>query len=147
MTIVAIVMPLANAPNTIYAQGTVDPNVEGTWIVTVTPDGGAAFRALVTFSTGGTMVESSQGDKGGQGVWKRTGGRTFGFTFEQFQFDLNGTFTGTLKVRERDEFDQRFASYSGVATIEGRDPSGKLVFSGCARTQAVRMNVEAPDCR
>src|ERR1041385_2406482 len=93
LTILAIGITVSHWSNTIQAQGSVDPNVEGTWSVTVTPDGGPPFRALVSFGSGGTVIESSSGgdnDKGGQGVWKRTGLRTFGFTVEQFQYDAAG---------------------------------------------------------
>jgi hypothetical protein len=149
VVIVGIALTLSNTMRTLHAQGVVNPNVEGTWSVMVTPDGGPPFRALASFASGGTVVESSAGgdnDKGGQGVWIRTGARTFGFTVEQFQYDAAGHFLGTMKVRERDEFDQAFASYTGVATIEFRDPAGILAFTACARTRATRMVVEEPSC-
>src|SRR4051812_27493398 len=93
VAIVAMTLTLSNPMNTMHAQSSVDPNLEGTWSVVVTPDGGTPFRALATFGSGGTVIESSSGgasDKGGQGVWKRTGGRTFGLTVEQFQYDPAG---------------------------------------------------------
>ena len=144
-----IALTQSNPINLMRAQGSVDPNVEGTWRVQVTPDGGPPFRALATFGSGGTVVESSEGsnDKGGQGVWKRTGGRTFGFTVEQFQFDNAGNFIGTLKLRESDRFMSNSDTYDGVGMIEFRNPDGTLAYTVCARTHGTRMAVEAPDCR
>ena len=86
VVIIAITLALSNTTSRVHADDSDGSQVEGTWKVTVTPVGGTPFRALATFSSGGTMVESSSGggdDKGGQGVWKKTGGRTFAFTFEQ----------------------------------------------------------------
>jgi hypothetical protein len=148
--ILGITFTLSPRFNTVHAQASADPNVEGTWRVIVTPEGGTPFHALATFGRGGTVAESSAGgdnDKGGQGVWTRTGGRTFGFTLEQFQYNAAGQFLGTFKVRESDSFGDSFDSYSGVATLEFRDPAGNLVFTACARSHATRMTVEAPDCR
>ena len=46
------------------------------------------------------VLESSQPRQGpGHGVWRRTGQREFGITFEKIVFSANGSVTGTLKVR------------------------------------------------
>jgi hypothetical protein len=147
---VGITLTVSNVTTTLHADDDSDKNIEGTWSVMVTPNGGTPFRALISFSSGGTAIESSAGgnsDKGGQGVWKRTGPRTFLFTIEQFQYDAAGTFVGTLKVRESAVFDQSFTSYSGVGEIEVRDAAGNVAFTTCARTHAARMQVETPSCR
>ena len=149
VVIIAITLALSNTTSRVHAEDSDGSQVEGTWRVTVTPVGGTPFRALATFSTGGTMVESSSGggdDKGGQGVWKKTGGRTFAFTFEQFSYDPAGNFVGSFKGREIDELDHTSNAYSGVGTIDVYDAAGTLVATFCARTHATRMTVEPPAC-
>jgi hypothetical protein len=149
IAILGIALALSNTTTRVHAQGS-DPNIEGTWSAIVTFDGGsfAPFRSLESFSGGGTMVQSSAvGDKSNQGVWKKTGGRTFIYTFEGFQFDPAGNFLGTLKVRQTAELDQSSNSYSGVATVEFRDATGNLVETSCARTRAIRMVAEGAACR
>jgi hypothetical protein len=149
VVILGIALALSNTTSKVHAEGSDDSHVEGTWRVVVSPVGGPKFNALATFSSGGTMVESSSGggdDKGGQGVWKKMGDRKFAFTLEQFSYDPAGNFSGSFKAREVDEFDHNYNSYSGVGTIDFYDATGKLVATVCARTQATRMVVEPPAC-
>ena len=148
LAMIGIAGPVSNSIRRVHAQS--DPNIEGTWSVNVTFDGGVVptFRSLESFNAGGTMIQSSSaGDKSNQGVWRKTGGRTFIYTFEGFQFDPAGTFLGTLKVRENAQFDQGSDSYTGVGSIEFRNPEGSLVESFCARTRATRMVAEPASCQ
>jgi hypothetical protein len=134
-------------------RGAVAPELEGTWRVTVTPDGpNPAFSALHTFASGGVMLESNQSDQSsqvkqtpGHGVWERKGPHTFGFTFEKFAFDSSGVFIGKLRIRETLQLSSK-NSYTGQATGDVFDPNGNLLLSFCARTQATRMVVEEPSC-
>ena len=79
------------------AAGSVAPELEGTWLVTVTiPDGPPPFASLATYARGGalTISDSSLSPALGnvyQGTWVRTGAREFGFTFLGFQYDAQGT--------------------------------------------------------
>jgi hypothetical protein len=134
--------------------GTVAPELEGTWRVTIIlPSGDPPIQAFHTFSRGGVMMESNALDRSspgsqtpGHGVWRRTGPHTFGFTLEKLQFDLAGNFVGKLKVREVDQLNKGLDSYNGIATAEVFDSSGNLLLSFCVRTQASRMRVESPQC-
>lgn len=135
------------------ALGTVAPELEGTWRVTVTlDDPSPPFLAFHTFASGGAMLESNQLDQSsqgkqtpGHGVWERKGPHTFGFTFEKLVFDPKGNFIGKVKIRETLELRTR-NSYTGRGTGDVFDPDGKLLVSFCARTQATRMTVEEPSC-
>jgi hypothetical protein len=130
--------------------GTTAPELEGGWRVRVTPAVGAPIPPFLTFSTfgrGGTFLESTQPGQGpGHGVWRRTGGREFVITFEKILLSSEGNFAGTLKVREAIRLSASGDSYTGDATAEAFDPSGHLVGSFCAKTQATRIIVERPSC-
>lgn len=129
--------------------GTAAPELEASWRVTVTPIGVpiAPFRTYSTFARGGTFLESSQPRQGpGHGVWQRTGDREFGITFEKIMFDAAGNFAGTLKVRETITLSAQGDSYVGDGTAEVFDPSGRLVGSFCAKTEATRITVQRPSC-
>ena len=129
--------------------GTSAPELEASWRVTVTPIGVPLppFRTYSTFSRGGTFLESSQPRQGpGHGVWRRTGDREFGITFEKIVFSPEGTFAGTLRVRETISLSAQGDSYVGDGTAEVFDPSGRLVASFCAKTEATRITVERPSC-
>lgn len=128
--------------------GTTAP--EGSWRVRVTPVGAPIppFLTFSTFGRGGTFLESTQPGQGpGHGVWRRTGGSEFVLTFEKILLSPEGNFAGTLKVREAIRLSAIADSYTGDATVEVFDPSGHLVGSFCAKTQATRIIVERPSCR
>lgn len=135
--------------NTDDPGGTTAPEVEGSWRVIVTPIG-APIPPFLTFSSygrGGAFLESAQPGQGpGHGTWRRTANREFGVTFEKLVFGPDGSFAGTLKVREVIRLSANGDSYAGDATAEVFDPSGSLVASFCATTQGTRITVEAPSC-
>ena len=129
--------------------GTTAPEVEASWRVTVTPIGVpiAPFLTYSTFARGGTFLESSQPRQGpGHGVWRRTGRGEFGITFEKVLFSPDGSFAGTLRVREAIRVTADGDSYAGDGTADVFDPSGRQVGSFCAKTQATRISVERPSC-
>lgn len=129
--------------------GTTAPQLEASWRVIVTPIGAPIppFLTFSTFGRGGTFLESTQPGQGpGHGVWRRTGGQSFGITFEKILFSPNGSFGGTLKVRESIQLNPSGDSYTGDATAEAFNPSGQLVGSFCAKTQGTRITVERPSC-
>jgi hypothetical protein len=135
-------------------EGTVAPELEGTWRVTLTPASpNTPIQVFHTFTRGGVMMESNSSDRSltgsqtpGHGVWRRTGPHTFAFTFEKLQFDLAGNFVGKLKVREAIQLNQRLDSYNGIGQAMVFDSSGTLLFSFCVRSEASRMRVETPEC-
>jgi hypothetical protein len=131
-------------------RGTTAPELEGSWRVRVTPVGAPIppFLTFSTFGRGGIFLESTQPGQGpGHGVWRRTGGHEFVITFEKILLSPEGNFVGTLKVREATRLSASGDSYMGDATAEAFDPSGHLVGSFCAKTQATRIIVERPACQ
>jgi hypothetical protein len=154
--LVTISLAIVTAALAAFSQGSSDdpggttaPELEASWRVVVTPIGAPIppFLTFSTFGRGGTFLESTQPGQGpGHGVWRRSGGHSFGITFEKILFSPNGSFGGTLKVREAIQLNPSGDSYTGDATAEAFDPSGRLVGSFCAKTQGIRITVERPSC-
>ena len=123
--------------------------LEGTWDVRVTIrncNTGAevrSFASLTTFMSGGTTLDSTshipQAQKTpGQGVWNHVSGNTYRFSFKHYNFDPAGNFTGWNKVIHEAALEPNGTEYSSAGTVEVYDPSGNLMFTGCATTTATR---------
>ena len=75
------------------------------------------------------------------GAWEHRGGNEFAFTVMTDAFAPTGNFLGTVKIRNEvtltgtDEF-------ASVGHLEVRDPTGNLLFSGCATARGQRIKVE-----
>ena len=117
---------------------------EGSWIITVKYDDPtvAPFHALITYSAGGGLVESDQGNPPGHGAWVSTGANTFAFTFVTFLYDANRNPTGTMKVREAASLSEAGDAYTGAGTIDLFDVNGNLLASHSLQTQARRILTE-----
>jgi hypothetical protein len=124
--------------------------LEGTWQSTVTPrdcQTGApapfSFKALTTFSRGGTMSESALDQSSpyrttGHGIWKRTSDRQYTVAWLFYTFTPNGIFNGTVKVTVNKTLGTDFNSLTGAGTVEVYDPNDNLVFTGCSNETATR---------
>jgi hypothetical protein len=127
------------------AGGAVAPELEGTWLVTVTiADGPPPFESLATYARGGalTITDSSVSPALGnvyQGTWTRTGPQEFAFTFLGFQYDAQGIFTNYLRVRETIRLERGGNAYSGVTTIEVLDTAQNVIATVSATTSATRV--------
>jgi hypothetical protein len=123
----------------------VAPELEGTWLVTVTiPDGPPPFASLATYARGGalTITDSSVSPALGnvyQGTWIRTGSREFAFTFLGFQYDAQGTFSNYLRVHETIRLERGGNAYNGVSTIEVLDTAQNVIETVSATTHATRV--------
>jgi hypothetical protein len=103
--------------------------LEGTWIVTVTPPfGGPAFLGLGSYARGGVLIVSPDrlppipglGTVTGsaQGSWRAVGPRQFVSTHVEFRYGSVGEVLGTAKVRATTRL-------TSDDTFEGH---GQLVF-------------------
>lgn len=136
--------------------------IVGTWEATVTPvncqtgDQFPQFATLtyVTFAMGGTVVETTAGQRfqpgqraPGQGYWEYTGHKTYFAHYQAFVlFDSvdpvppatqhergSQTFDHSIEVLDADH-------WTGDSLVTFRDVAGEPVPpSGCAKTTAVRM--------
>jgi hypothetical protein len=122
--------------------------IEGSWLITVTPAGGApAFKALLTYAAGGGLTGVDASLPPSQvtalhGTWVRKGGHKFAFTFVEFLFDPAGAFIGSIKIHENLTFEAHGDTYNGVWTGEVLDPDGNLIAPIGGTTHATRINAE-----
>jgi hypothetical protein len=120
--------------------------VEGTWVVKVTPESGPipAFTALETYGAGGGFVTSNDlaptpVPRPGQGVWRRTGPGRYGIEILFFVFGPDGARAGTIEVRHEITVDGD--SYTGRGTAEMRDAAGELAATIPFESEGGRMEV------
>jgi hypothetical protein len=128
------------------------PQIEGTWLVTVTqpqPGGPVHFPSLVTFGAGGGLVvtDSSAPPSSGnvyQGTWARTGNREVTFTFLGFQYNAAGVLSNFIRVHETVRFERSGNAYnSTLSTVEILDLNQNVVAGPfVSTTHGVRINAE-----
>jgi hypothetical protein len=123
--------------------------LDGTWDVQLTvrncQTGGAirTFPEVVTFMSGGTMIDSTSGraqalKTPGQGVWNHVSGNTYQFRFKHFNFDTTGNFVGWTIVSQVATLSPDAIEYTSEGTAENYDATGALISSGCSTTIAAR---------
>jgi hypothetical protein len=140
----------AMGPGVVAAEDDDANTIEGAWMGAVNSGPGfPPFKALYTFARGGGLVTSSSIDLSprslstpGYGAWKRTGPRTFLFTFDAFVFDAQGNPSGTVKARSTATLNQAGDAWSGVFKFDVFAPNGAIVFSGGGSHDATRVRVE-----
>ncbi|MDQ3010636.1 MAG: hypothetical protein M3X11_08055 [Acidobacteriota bacterium] len=131
--------------------------LEGSWVVTVTPavppgvPQPQSFRTYLTNSRGGASIGSDRTRPFGSpqhGTWAHTGGNEFAATQIQDLFDVMGNFQGTLTVRQKITLTGN-DQFVGVATAETRDAAGNVTTMRCATTRGERIKIEplAPQCQ
>jgi hypothetical protein len=137
------------------------PNkLEGTWRAIETFPDTSAFKVLFTFSAGrdeknGTTIHSDELFLTGgpsclptQGVWKRTGDRTFTVTDEGFCFDPSSSPiflpVGKLTFKSSITLNERGTAFDGIMHVEAFDPNGVSVFMTDGTLHGDRMAAEAP---
>jgi hypothetical protein len=132
--------------------------LEGTWRATESFGPGGTFKVLFSFHAGrdGNGGTSSHSDElfftaapsclPAQGVWKRTGDRTFVATDEGFCFDTFGGFApaGAIKFKSAITLNAQGTAFDGTLHVEGFDAGGNLVFTTDADLHGERMRAEAP---
>ncbi len=134
-------------------------HIEGVWVTEVTLRNCATgevapvpipiFPAINTFHWGGTMSEhgarfSPALRNSGQGIWKRTGPRTFKKRFLFQRFDVNGFFIGMQDVAGTMTLSDDGQSFSTTGAVTLTDASGAVVVRGCATEEGQRVGLSAP---
>ena len=133
-----------------------EPNqIVGSWLVTFTPDGAPVpFRGLITFTQGGGVIASAQGDvlldappgvppvaTAGHGAWVQTG-RNIRFTFRQIFYNADGTYAGGAKISHKARLNGGATTWVGSLSVEYYDADDNVVFSGKGTETAVRIDAE-----
>lgn len=130
--------------------------ITGSWIVTVSPTGAPfTFQGLLTFTDGGGVIASAQGDillnappgvaavaTAGHGSWARTGPHEYSFTFRQIFYDADGDFQGGAKIRNVATMDSSGAVWTSQFQFEWFDADGNVIFAGDGTQHATRIEVE-----
>ncbi len=105
-------------------------NLQGTYLVTVTPEEGTPFLSLMTFTRTGEVLEESNTPgirTVGHGQWVRAGGRRFTRTFIIFRFDAMRQFTGTGLNTATVELSEEGKTFRAAARTALYDADGQLV--------------------
>jgi hypothetical protein len=139
---IAATMAVAGSQFNAKGGGSTTPSLEGSWEVTVTPDGGDSIVDIATLTSGGGIINTDPDPNlsTGHGTWVRTTGDEFAVTFVHFLSD-GGAPLGTLKVRAVMQLDRATDTFSGpfrTDVIIG----GEVVQSFCGTVQATRISVE-----
>jgi len=145
-TMLATLIAFTGTQSNVSAEGTTAPELEGSWEITVIPDGGDQVVDLATFTSGGGIINSDPDPNlsTGHGTWVRTGDHRFGVTFIHF-LSSGGVALGRLKVRAIMQLDKQPDTFSGPFQTDVFI-GGNLVQSICGTVQARRISVEAPEC-
>ncbi len=103
-----------------------DALIEGTWILTVTPPGGApSFRAVAAYAKGGVVVTTPDrlppnlGNtlNDAIGAWRETGHRSFVSTQVEFRYGPMGNVIGSVKLRSAARI-TRYDTLEGVGQLQ-----------------------------
>lgn len=126
----------------------VNNSIAGSWSVDAIPAAASPFRGLMTFSEGGGIIASAQGDNlinagslatAGHGAWTRTGNREFLFTFIQILYNAAGEYDGKIRVRHTAVMNRQGTEWTGQLTLEVFDPTDVVVFTSTGSGTATRI--------
>ena len=145
-TMLATLVAFTGTQSNVNAGGGNAPALEGSWEITVTPDGGEPIVDLATFTSGGGVINSDPDPNlsTGHGTWVRTGGDQFAVTFVHF-LSSGGVPLGRLKVRSLITLDKQTDTFSGPFQTDVFI-GGSLVQTVCGTVQAKRISAEPPAC-
>jgi hypothetical protein len=119
-------------PDAVRAQDSSrkSPALVGTWRVIFERPPGPPGIALVTFTSDGTSVRTTDRHpvmSGSHGVWNQLSEREFEATWHAFQFDERGAYIGNQKASFRVRFDSDLDRFTGDAK------GTNLAFDGTVR--------------
>ena len=131
-------------------------SIVGSWYFIVTSQTfPTAFRAEITFSEGGGLVASAQGDvllnapqgvppvaTAGHGAWNRTANREYLFTFRQIFYNSDGSYAGGAKIRNSSEVNKDGNEMTGQLIVDYYNENDEVVFTGSGNFTATRIVVE-----
>lgn len=138
-------------PSVQAGPAAVAPQIEGTWLLTVTTPteaGRPSFKVLASFARGGVFIASAESDQATppqNGTWKMVGPNEYASTALSFGPNPNNLFTikikGLYRLVSENELD-------GVGEAAICDASGNNCqrFPGCSTIHGTRLTVEPPSC-
>lgn len=140
----------ASAAPVAAENGVVAPELEGTWLETVTfhgenlpPEAQTPFPTFITFARGGgllTISSSIAPTRGNMsfGSWKKVGNK-YVYTFMGFYYDAQGVLENYVKIVETLRFEKDGKSYNGEAKAQMFDVNMNLLGGAEATTHATRI--------
>jgi hypothetical protein len=143
----AATMAVIGTQSATAESGAVAPELEGTWLVTVTiQDGPPPFPSLVSYARGGALiVTDSSGVPGSgnvyQGTWTKTGPHEFTFTFLGFLYDANGL-TNYIRGHDTIRLERNGSAYNGVTNVDIFDTAWNHIATSNGTTHATRVNAQ-----
>ncbi len=131
--------------------------IVGSWYLTVTSETfPVPFKGMITFSEGGGLVASAQGDilldapagvapigTAAHGAWTRTSNRHFLFTFRQILYNADGSYAGGAKIRNAGRLDSSGNHMSGQLVVQYYDANDQVVFTGAGAFTGTRIVAES----
>ena len=129
----------------------------GAWYYTVLlgTEPPSSFKGMITFSKGGGLVASAQGDillnpppgvppgaTSGHGSWVRTANGEYLYTFRQILYNGDGSYAGVGKIRNVATLSDSGNELSGHLILDYYDSSDQLVFTMASTFTATRIVVE-----
>lgn len=143
---------LAATLTEVRAQST-EPRLDGTFDA-ILRSGSFFEKERYTFTSGqaandGSVIFSNEVDAippcgTDQGVWAKTGPRTYTLTHGAFCFDPSTETSYTLKWREVITLGPRGNGFTGRGFVEVFDSDGSLLFSAPYTLRGTRMQAETP---
>ncbi len=137
----------ANPPAREEASST-RQSLKGSWIVTVTREDQSTFLSLMTFTSGGGVLEESNTTSIrslGHGEWVRTGNRQFARTFVFFRFDgPTRGFIGTGRATANMRLGEDLNEFRAVARLERFDVNGNLIDTSTSTELGRRLEMAEP---
>ena len=135
------------------AQGAVSPELEGTWLDTITitdpvpPPFNQPFLTLVTYSRGGSMtsivsIAAPKDGNIGLGAWAKTGSHQYVITQLQPSYDAQGVLNVWVKIRSAVQVDRNGKSYSSSGWLQRLDTQFNVIVQVNWTSHAMRVDAQ-----
>ena len=122
-----------------------EADITGLWHLEILDGGVAVDSAFETFMADGNelMVDTTPPSLGNvcNGVWARTGSRTYKVKHPSFLFNADGTVSGTAIFRTELRLSRNGNSFTGQTTIDFYDVPGNFLFTLTFDLRATRITV------
>jgi hypothetical protein len=145
------IIPEARAVDT----GAHAPQLEGTWLVAVTPPPGGpgVYTSMASFAAGGVLITAPDpsagllGKSSGQGTWEKSESDRFASSHVAFIYNETGGITGTIRINSSYQLTGK-DTFVGYGQLQFCDITLTNCFTvpGCATLSGNRINVEPPSC-
>lgn len=141
------ILALGFAASQMSLQAQASGRLQGVWDVSVTVTNcqtGAPIRvvrSLQMFRYDGTFVETANTASRGisEGIWRPTGGQTYGASYWFFRYKPDGTFASIAEAADLITLSQDPGQFTASGKIEDFDANGVLISVGCFTHTAKRL--------